>query len=133
VADLMAELDARVYVLDCLPNMTAELVKERTEPLVRRLQEKRPGVPILLVEDRTYSDAIFYKSKRERNDSSRREFRAAFDRLQAAGAQGIYYLEGEHLLGDDNEGTVDGSHPTDLGFWRQADAMTPVLRTIIEP
>jgi len=36
-----------------------------------------------------------------------------------------------HLLGTDNEGTVDSSHPTDLGFWRQADAMEPVLRGIV--
>jgi hypothetical protein len=31
------------------------------------------------------------------------------------------------LLGDDNEGTVDSSHPTDLGFLRQADAFIQVL------
>lgn len=133
VADLLVEIDACVYVLDCLPNLGHEDVKARTEPLVMRLKEKRPGVPILMVEDRTYSDAVFHKDKRERNDSSRREYRAAFDRLRAAGVTGIFYQEGEHLLGDDNEGTVDSSHPTDLGFWRQAEAMTPVLRTIIGP
>ena len=133
VADLLAEIDAGVYVLDCLPNLGSEAVKTRTEPIVMRLKEKRPNVPILLIEDRTYSDAVFHKDKRERNDSSRREYRAAFERLRAAGVTGIFYQEGENLLGDDNEGTVDSSHPTDLGFWRQADAMTPVLRTIVGP
>ena len=131
LADLMAEIDASVYVLDCLPNMTAEDVKSNTEPFIKRLREQKPKVPLLLVEDRTYSDAVFHKDKRDRNDSSRREFRAAYERLQAAGVTGLHYLEGEHLLGQDNEGTVDSSHPTDLGFWRQADAMTPVIWGII--
>jgi len=40
----------------------------------------------------------------------------------------LHYLQGEHLLGDDTEGTTDGSHPNDLGFLRQADAFEPVLR-----
>ena len=30
-------------------------------------------------------------------------------------------MEGAVLLGDDRDDTVDGSHPTDLGFRRQAD------------
>jgi hypothetical protein len=32
------------------------------------------------------------------------------------------------LIGDDAEGTTDGSHPNDLGFFRQANAFEPVLR-----
>lgn len=132
VAELMAEIDAAVYVLDCLPNITAADVTARTEPLVRLLREKRPETPILLVEDRTYSDAFLNRSKRERNDSSRAAYRAAFERLQEAGVKHLYYLEGEHLLGEDNEGTVDSSHPTDLGFIRQADAFAEALGPILD-
>lgn len=132
VAELMAEIDAAVYVIDCLPNIDAAQVAERTEPLVKLLREKRPQTPIVLVEDRTYSDAFLIASKRERNDTSRAAFRAAYDRLIAAGTTGLEYLEGEHLLGDDNEGTVDSSHPTDLGFMRQADAFEPVLRRALK-
>jgi GDSL-like Lipase/Acylhydrolase family len=36
------------------------------------------------------------------------------------------------LLGDDNEGTVDSSHPTDLGFVRQADAFENALRPLLQ-
>ena len=57
MATLLAELDPAVYVLDCLPNMTAELVTERVEPFVRTLRKARPSTPIVLAEDRTYSNA----------------------------------------------------------------------------
>ena len=57
VVELMAEIDASCFVIDCLPNMDAKEVAERTEPLVRKLREAQPKTPILLVEDRSYSDA----------------------------------------------------------------------------
>jgi hypothetical protein len=133
VARLMAEIDAAVYVIDCLPNVDAKVAGENTEPLVRLLREHRPETPILLVEDRTYSNAFLLPAQRQRNDSSRAAFRAAYERLQEAGVKHLHYLEGEHLLGEDNEGTVDSSHPTDLGFLRQADAFEQALRPILEP
>jgi hypothetical protein len=71
------------------------------------------------------------ESKRTRNVESRKELRGAFVRMQQAGVPGLHYLEGEHLLGADNEGTVDSSHPTDLGFVRQADAFEAALRPIL--
>ena len=131
VAELLAELDAAVYVIDCLPNVTAGQVAERTEPLVRILRAARPDTPILLVEDRNYSDAFLVAPKRERNESSQAALRAAYERLTAAGVKGLHYLPGDRLLGDDNEGTVDSSHPTDLGFFRQAEAFREALEPIL--
>lgn len=131
IGQLMAEIDAAAYVIDCLPNMSAKAVAKRTEPLVRQLRKLRPTVPILLVEDRSYSNSFLIKTARQRNLSSRRELKAAFARLQKSGVQGLYYLAGESLLGDDNLGTVDGSHPTDLGFLRMADQFEPILTKML--
>jgi hypothetical protein len=48
------------------------------------------------------------------------------------GVAALHYLEGEHLLGEDNEGTVDSSDPTDLGFLRQAEAFRDALEPLLE-
>jgi acetyl esterase/lipase len=133
MAALFAEQDPAVYVLDCLPNMTASEVTERVEPFVQTLRKARPQTPILLVEDRSYTDSYLIPSKQQRNTESRAALRKAYERLLAAGVSGLTYLEGEHLLGDDSEGTVDSSHPTDLGFVRQADAFQPALQSLLAP
>ncbi len=130
VGRFIAEIDAAVYVLDCLPNIAAKEVTERTVPFVRFLREKRPDTPILLVEDRNYADSWLVTSKRNRNETSQAALKAEFKKLKAAGVKHLYYLEGEKLIGDDTEGTVDSSHPNDLGFWRQANAFESVLKTI---
>jgi hypothetical protein len=46
----------------------------------------------------------------------------------------LYYLGHENLLGEnlDFDGTVDASHPNDLGMYRQADALEAVLRPILD-
>jgi N,N-dimethylformamidase beta subunit-like, C-terminal/GDSL-like Lipase/Acylhydrolase family/N-terminus of Esterase_SGNH_hydro-type len=131
VARLMAEVDAAVYVIDCLPNITAKEVAERTAPLVQILHKARPGTPILLVEDRSYANAAVLEGPRQRNATSRAALWKEYRKLVAAGMGGLHYLPGDRLLGDDGEGTVDGSHPTDLGFVRQADAFEKALKPLL--
>ena len=132
MAKLLAELDASLYVIDCLPNMAAEQVRQRVKPLVEQIRAGRPNVPIVLVEDRTYSNAFFIPSKQKRNHDSRVALRKTFDQLRREGVKNLLYLEGEGQLGDDGEATVDSSHPTDLGFMRMADAFEPVLRQALK-
>jgi hypothetical protein len=131
MATFFAELDPAVYVLDCLPNMSAAEVTERFEPFVNVLRKAHPETPILIVEDRSYTDAFLIAEKRQRNTDSRAALRAAVKRLTSSGTKHLAYLTGDDLLGDDGEGTVDSSHPTDLGFVRQADAFEKALRPIL--
>ena len=83
----------------------------------------------MLVEDRTYADAIFNPAKDRRNRANRTALRQAHAALVDEGLDHLFYLDGDELLGSDGEGTVDSSHPNDLGFVRQADAFEPVLRS----
>ncbi len=132
VADVLAEIDASLFVIDCLPNMSADLIAERTIPLVKTLRKAHPQTPILLVEDRTYANASVIESVRARNDTSRAALKKAYAAILKEGIKGVSYLEGEHLIGDDGEGTVDNSHPSDLGFMRQADAFQKAIEPLLK-
>ena len=133
MAGLLAELDPAVYVLDCLPNMVADEIKGRVEPFVAKLRAAHPDVPIVLVEDRTMQDAFLVQGRMEwYHLKDRAELKAAFDRLQAAGVSNLFYIPGEHLFGDDGEGSTDGSHPNDLGFMRQADVFAKTLEPLLK-
>lgn len=132
LAPLLAEIDAAVYVIDCVPNMTGKTVAERAGPFVLALRKARPGTPIVLVEDRTYADAFLIKTKADKSAGSRAALKAAYDKLVADGVKGLSYLPGDKLLGEDGDDTADSSHPTDLGFRRQADAFIPVLSPLLK-
>jgi GDSL-like Lipase/Acylhydrolase family/N-terminus of Esterase_SGNH_hydro-type len=134
MAGLLAELDPSIYVLDCLPNMDAGEIKERVEPFVRKLRAAHPDTPIVLVEDRTMQDSFLIAGRMEYYHlKDRAELKAAYERLKKSGVTNLCYIPGEHLFGDDGEGSVDGSHPTDLGSMRQADIFARVLGPLLTP
>ena len=131
VGDLLNKIDAAIYVIDCLPNMDAAAVREKCLPLVNQLRAAHPTTPIVLVEDRRFPNSWIQPNKNKFHNHNHAALRECFEKLQAAGVTGLYYIPGDDLLGSDAEGTTDGSHPNDLGFLRQADVMEPILRAAL--
>ena len=128
VGDLMVDVDAACYIIDCLPNMNAAMVTERCVPLVNQLRKARPDTPIVLVEDRRFANSWLVPGRAKFHDDNHEALQKAYEQLKSVGMKHLHYLSGDDLLGDDAEGTTDSSHPNDLGFVRQADAFEPVLR-----
>ena len=123
MAELLAELNPSVYVLDCLWNMKPEMVSERVEPFIHILRETRPKTPILLVEDSNFKDTPSPKGK---------ILRDIYEKLKKEGDKNLYYLSNKNMLGKDGDGTVDGVHPNDLGNFRQAEIFTETLKKIVK-
>lgn len=131
LAALLAELDPAVYVVDCLPNMNAALVEERAVPFVRALRAARPETPIVLCEDRRFTNSPWFPSRQAHHDASHAALRAAHQRLVESGVEGLHYVADAPFLGSDGEAAVDGSHPSDLGMVRWAEVMTAQLRRVL--
>ncbi len=131
VGDLLARVDAAVFVIDCLPNMQPEMVRERAVPLIKQLRAAHPDTPIVLVEDRRFTNAWITPAKAAFHDENHAALREAFDTLQKDGVKNLHYIPGDALYGTDTEGATDASHASDLGFMRQADLFEPVLRTAL--
>lgn len=133
VGEVLTQIDAAIYVIDCLPNMNPASVREKCLPLVRQLRTARPDTPIALVEDRRKPNVWILPARDRFHSENHAALRECFEALQREGITDLYYLPGDDLLGDDAEATTDGSHPSDLGFVRQADAFEPLLRKILGP
>ena len=112
--------------------MNGKLVSERAVPFVERLRKYHPEIPILLVEDRAMTNSDFYQRSKDFHKQNRANLKAAYQALLAAGENNVFYLSGQELLGTDGEGATDGSHPSDLGMVRYADAYEPVLRDMLK-
>ena len=131
VGDFLIRIDAAAYVIDCLPNMGPKDVAEKCGPLVRQLRAARPDTPIILVEDRRNTDSWLMASRRKHHDDNHAALKAAYEQLLKEGVKGLSYVPGDHLYGDDNDGATDGSHASDLGFYRQADIFEPFLKAAL--
>ena len=130
IADLLATLEPAVFILDSVPNMSLEQTEKRVRPLVQTLRTARGSTPIVLVESISHQAQWINHSLRD-SEAKNAVLRAAYEQLKSEGMEKLYYVQGDDLLGDDGEGTVDGVHPTDVGFRRIADSLEPVLKEIL--
>lgn len=127
MAALVAELDPALFVLDCVGNMSVlpeEEITRRVVNLARAVRQAHPHTPMLFVGQssiRRPSQFLTADRAQER----------AIKQLLKEGMTGITLRAAKNFLGTDEEGTVDGVHPNDLGMIRQADALTPTLRDIL--
>lgn len=130
---LLSEIDAAMYVIDCMPNMTndrAALIRPRLEKGIRLLRSKSKA-PILLVEHDGYMG--FYASDRKGEDfrKTNEALRAVYESMKDE-AGGLYYLTFDELaLSMDSQ--VDGVHATDLGMQQYADAYYRKITDILFP
>lgn len=123
MAEVIGDLDASAYVLECLPNMTDQVVEENFKPFVHELRRLRPQTPILLVEHSAF-DSQWARNQRHRE---------LYKELKKEGVKGLHYLssDGWHE-GFIENGTVDYIHPTDLGFIRMAEVYQPAIEKILK-
>jgi len=128
VGEYLAQVDAAVFVIDCSPNMGPADVRKKCGPLVKQLRAARPDTPIVLVEDRRFTNTWIRPERQKFHDENHAALRESYENLKKEGVTGLFYLPGDDLLGDDAEGAADGSHPNDLGFVRQADQFEIVLK-----
>ena len=128
LAELISDIDAAFYVIDCLPNMTAEQVEERTIPLVEVLRESHPDTPIVLVENLIYESAFLDEDYRLEIEDKNHTLENQYKELIYRGDKNIMYINSQGAMGGSHEGTVDGVHFTDLGFQLFADYLIENLK-----
>jgi len=134
VLDLIAEKDAKLYVLDCLPNLTSNSTSEVKSLLVNAinfLKKKRPEVPILLTEHDGYTDEGINLKRSEEFQNVNIALKEVYDSLSTKGAKNIYILTKEEI-NQDIESMVDGVHPNDIGMMNYANAYEKKYREIFK-
>ena len=136
LSDVISQIDASCYVLDCLWNMSlsenpkrpGRSVEGNYEKCVRNLRAKRPDVPIVMAEHcNVYGNAKDSKDLyiRKLYDKLKAEDPSWFARVfcgEEAKWDKLHYLPNDEMYTGDYEGTVDGCHPNDLGMMSMARA-----------
>jgi lysophospholipase L1-like esterase len=132
VYDLLSEIDAKMYILDCMPNMygVRDSIVARTLYGVKKIREKSHA-PILLVENDGYTYSNTNKPIDNECTVTNRELRKAYEQLRSEGVEGIYYLTKEEI-GISADSQIDGWHVTDLGMAEYADAYMKKITEILD-
>jgi len=136
--DLLIEIDAKIYVLDCMPNMTsgymtAEELKGRVEHTVHQLQDKKPSTPILITEHDGYTDAAINPVRKKEYTEVNKALKEVVDSLTKSSSAETgkkVFLLSKDEINQDIESMVDGTHPNDIGMMRYAGAYEKKIQKI---
>ena len=127
IAEYVAAQDMSAFVYDYDHNApSVEYLAETHARMFRTVREKNPTLPIIMISrpqilDHSYRAERFAVIKK------------TYDDAVLAGDENVYLIDGSSLFdGAGNDYTVDGIHPTDLGFWMMARGIAPVLRAALE-
>ena len=120
VAKYIASLDMSAFVLDYDHNApTPEHLRKTHMPFFMAIREAQPELPIIML---SRPKCILGDAEVERREIIHDNYLARV----AAGDKNVYFIDGTTLMVPD--GTVDLTHPTDLGFRAMADGILPVLK-----
>jgi lysophospholipase L1-like esterase len=135
VAEIVSQInDPACLVVDYEGNcVSTELFRETLPEFIRIYRAAHPLTPILVVSRIRYAREDVTPHLYEMRMERKRFEQALVNELREKGDLNLYFFDGSHSLGGEDyyECTVDGSHPNDLGFLRMADALEPVLKTLL--
>lgn len=131
VARTIAQIDdVSCFVLDYHANQgDPDLLRSTGAAFIEILRARHRDTPILFLSRPMMARELVNDATVVRRLAGRDSIAAVVARARDAGDDHVHFLDVSEL--DITEGTVDGVHPTDLGFVQLADLVEPTLRTIL--
>lgn len=130
--DLISEIDAKLYILDCLHNLNSE--KDDTYQLaldaIKKLRAKRPDIPIILTEHLGFADAATNQKRSHELLVLNQALNDAFNQLKSEGYTQLFLLQKEDLAHGITSFT-DYIHPNDYGMIQYAQAYELLIRKVL--
>jgi len=128
IANVITDIDAMFYVIECMPNINKDQVSKNTLPLVKIIRDKNPSTPIVFVENIIFENAYLDKTVEDELKEKNIELMDQYKNMVHDGIPNLFYINQENAIGTDHEGTVDGVHFTDVGFLRYANYLIKNLQ-----
>lgn len=128
IAEYIAGLEMSTFVYDYDHNSpSVEHLRRTHKPMFDIIRRAQPELPIIIVS--------WTPTTRHADADARFEvIRETYSIAKAENDQNVYLIDGRHLFDGicDDNGTVDGVHPNDWGFYAMAKGIGDVLEKVIK-
>lgn len=128
-AYIAAHKDISLFVYDYDHNApNPEHLMKTHEPFFKIIREAHRDLPIIMMSRPDYD-------RNEEDSIKRREvIYHTFINARSAGDENVYFVDGQQFFGltGRDECTIDGCHPTSLGFMRMAETLYPLARRLLK-
>lgn len=130
--EMVADIDADAFILDCIPNPSPGEITERAAEFIMTLRDKHPDTPIILIQTLIREKGNFDLKVKEWVKQQNEAIAGQMEVLRKKNIKNLYFMKEDRFLGTDHEGTTDGVHPNDLGFDRMLQKYKPYIGKILK-
>lgn len=124
--------DVACYIVDPVPNCSVGMCDSLTVGFVKILLDGNPSAKVVMVSGPGYPHSRFDKSLEKTLSDKNEAFHKSYLRLREEYPR-VYYVEGlKNNETEEDYGTVDGVHFSNLGFRRYCDSIIPILKSILQ-
>ena len=131
-ADYLGDVkDADAMVFDAFSNPDAKMIEERLIPFIARIRAKLPATPLIFVQT-IYRESGNFNLRSRRTEEDKREMARSQMAKAMKQFDNVYFIDKADLTGTDHVTSADGTHPSDLGYWRWAQNLQPELLKVFK-
>ena len=130
-ANIVCENTADAFIFDTFSNPTKEQIEERLDNFVKRVATAHPDKPLIFLQTIKRDIGYFDIVARKRNDAQLAVAEKGMARL-CKEYKNVYFINPGIILGDNHEGSVDGTHLNDLGVQCTIDYLLPKIKKILK-
>lgn len=123
MADFIATIPARAYVIDCLANCTYEQTRDSSEYFITKIAKAHPEADIYMINNYCYPQQFILPQNNSDMEKENALWESIYKKLKKSGYKNLKYIDVSKWWIIDNEDTVDGTHLTDMGFKHLAEAI----------
>jgi hypothetical protein len=133
VANLLAELDAELFVLDYVSNAGAEGLDATVDNVIATLRAQHPTTPIALVSRLFYSQVHYVRDQRAAQERIRDICLRHYLKHRDAGDANVHFIDGNTLIpfGTQLAYSDAGVHPSNHGYYLMAQAFLPQISYLL--
>ena len=128
-ADVLADTDVDAMIFDAFSNPSAELIRERLFPFIERMKESHPGIPLIFMQT-IYREGRNFDIESNRVEQAKMDMAAELMKEAVKKYDDVYFIipdTGENA----RESSVDGTHPSDMGYLGWARSIEkPILKIL---
>ena len=130
-ANIVCATEADAYFFDTFSNSTKKDIENRLYNFVKKIVAAHPDKPMIFLQTVKRDSGHLDLRARKRNDAQRAAAEELMQKI-CKEFKNVYFINPGFYVGEDGEGTIDGSHLNDLGVERMLTKIMPKVTKILK-
>lgn len=126
----LKDAHADAFFFDTFSNPSPTEIRSRTFGFLEEIQATHPGVPLIFIRT-IYRENRNFNAKREKIEAAKMAVADSVMAVAVKRYKDVYYIKSSNASTPDHETSLDGTHPSDIGYYLWACSIRKPLVKIL--